>query len=96
LAAGGGLVVYKLLIEDRHAAGLIALPTRRGEILWNTAFDPSMKTWSPGIVLFAMLIRRAIERGETSFDLLRGQYDYKYRLGAADHPLHRLTFRPAA
>ncbi|HMB95774.1 MAG TPA: GNAT family N-acetyltransferase [Tepidisphaeraceae bacterium] len=96
LAASGGLVVYKLFIEDRHAASLIALPTRRGQILWNTAFDISMKSWSPGIVLFAMLIRRAIEHGETNFDLLRGQYDYKYRLGAADHPLHRLTFRPAA
>ena len=84
------------MIEDRHAAGMIALPTNRGQILWNTAFDSSMKAWSPGIVLFAMLIRRAIQNGESSFDLLRGQYDYKYRLGAADHPLHKVTFRPAA
>jgi CelD/BcsL family acetyltransferase involved in cellulose biosynthesis len=96
LAASGRLVLYKLMIENRHAAGLIALPTNQGQILWNTAFDPAMKQWSPGIVMFAMLIRRAIEQGHTVFDLLRGQYDYKYRLGAADHPLHTLTLRPAA
>jgi CelD/BcsL family acetyltransferase involved in cellulose biosynthesis len=55
-----------------------------------------MRAWSPGIVLFGMLIRRSIEQGHKVFDLLRGQYDYKYRLGATDHPLHTLTFRPAA
>jgi CelD/BcsL family acetyltransferase involved in cellulose biosynthesis len=96
LAASGGLVLYKLIIENKHAAGLIALPTRQGQILWNTTFDPEMRQWSPGIVLFAMLIRRAIEEGHTTFDLLRGQYEYKYRLGAADHPLRTLTLRPAA
>jgi CelD/BcsL family acetyltransferase involved in cellulose biosynthesis len=96
LAASGRLVVYKLMVQGQHAAGLIALPTNQGQILWNTAFDPAMKQWSPGIVLFAMLIRRAIEQGNTVFDLLRGQYDYKYRLGAADHPLRTLTLRPAA
>jgi CelD/BcsL family acetyltransferase involved in cellulose biosynthesis len=96
LAASGRLVVYKLMVQGQHAAGLIALPTNQGQILWNTAFDPAMKQWSPGIVLFARLIRRAIEQGNTVFDLLRGQYDYKYRLGAADHPLRTLTLRPAA
>jgi CelD/BcsL family acetyltransferase involved in cellulose biosynthesis len=96
MAASGKLVLYKLIIENKHAAGLIALPTQRGQILWNTTFDPGMKQWSPGIVMFAMLIRRAIEQGDTVFDLLRGQNDYKYRLGAADYPLRTITLRPAA
>lgn len=96
LAASGRLVLYKLIIENKHAAGIIALPTHNGQILWNTTFDPEMRQWSPGIVLFAMLIRRAIEQKHTTFDLLRGQYEYKYRLGAADHPLRTVTLRPAA
>jgi CelD/BcsL family acetyltransferase involved in cellulose biosynthesis len=96
LAASGRLVLYKLMIENRYAAGMIALPTHDGQILWNTAFDCTMKQWSPGIVLFGMLIRLGIEQGHQVFDLLRGQYDYKYRLGAADHPLRTLTLRPAA
>jgi CelD/BcsL family acetyltransferase involved in cellulose biosynthesis len=96
MAASGKLVLYKLIIENKHAAGLIALPTHRGQILWNTTFDPAMKQWSPGIVMFGMLIRRSIEQGHEVFDLLRGQYDYKYRLGAADHPLRTITLRPAA
>lgn len=96
LAASGRLVLYKLIIENKHAAGIIALPTQNGQILWNTTFDAEMRQWSPGIVLFGMLIRRAIEQGHSTFDLLRGQYEYKYRLGAADHPLRTVTLRPAA
>jgi len=96
LAASGRLVLYKLMIENHHAAGMVCLPTHDGQILWNTAFDPEMRQWSPGIVLFAMLIRHGIEQGHKTLDMLRGQYEYKYRLGALDHPLHTLTLRPAA
>jgi CelD/BcsL family acetyltransferase involved in cellulose biosynthesis len=55
-----------------------------------------MREWSPGIVLFAMVIRHSIEKGYRMHDMLRGQHDYKYRLGAKDHPLRKFTLRPAA
>jgi CelD/BcsL family acetyltransferase involved in cellulose biosynthesis len=92
LATQGRLVVYELRVENRLAAGMIALPSKNGLVLWNTGFDYSMKPWSPGIVLFGMLIRQSIEQGISTVDLLRGQYDYKYRLGAKDHPLLTATF----
>lgn len=94
LAASGRLVLHKLFLEDRLAAALIGLPTASGQILWNTAYDPAFKLWSPGIVLFAMVIRRSIEQGHKSIDLLRGQNDYKSRLGATEYALHSLTLRP--
>ena len=49
--------------------------------------------WSPGIVLFAMTMQRAIEQGATSFDLLRGQQRYNSELGAVDTPVYRVTLK---
>jgi CelD/BcsL family acetyltransferase involved in cellulose biosynthesis len=85
--------LYRLMIQDRHASGMIAFPAANREILWCGAFDPAMQEFSPGIVTFAMLIRQAIERGDNTMDLLRGDNEYKYRLGAEDHPLYRRTIQ---
>jgi CelD/BcsL family acetyltransferase involved in cellulose biosynthesis len=89
LARHGKLRVYRLMIHGRHAAGMIAFPMPHGEILWCGGFDPEMRQLSPGIVLFGMLIRQAIDRGEERLDLLRSPHDYKYRLGGVDYPLYR-------
>jgi len=35
-------------------------------------------------VLLTYIIRHAIEQGKTVFDFLRGNEDYKYRMGAQD------------
>ena len=62
--------------------------------MWAGGFDTECAKWSPGIVLFAMTIRAAIESGATYFDLLRGQSRYKSELGAVDRVLMRLTLKP--
>ncbi|HEX3356152.1 MAG TPA: GNAT family N-acetyltransferase [Tepidisphaeraceae bacterium] len=89
----GRIRVYRLTIQGRYASGMIAFPAAHGEILWCGAFDPAMHEFSPGIVTFAMLIRQAIERGDKVMDMLRGDNEYKYRLGAEDHPLYRRTIQ---
>ncbi len=45
---------------------------------------------SPGVALAAWTIRYAIEQGRTVFDFLRGDEEYKYRLGASDTRIYRL------
>jgi CelD/BcsL family acetyltransferase involved in cellulose biosynthesis len=45
---------------------------------------------SPGIVLLAYNIRHAVEAGYKIFDFLRGNEDYKYRLGGKDTRLFTL------
>lgn len=91
MAREGRIRVYHLLMNDQLAASLIAMPQKTSEILWCGAFDPAFKQFSPGITLFALVMQNAIERKLTHIDLLRGQHDYKYRLGAVDHPLHRIV-----
>lgn len=95
LAESGRLAICTLMMKDKPAARAIQLPTSAGLIGWNTTFDPSMREWSPGIVLLGMIIRHSIQKGYRVHDMLRGQNDYKYRLGAKDFPLRKLTLRAA-
>jgi len=64
--------------------------------LYNSGYDPEYSYLSPGIVLVAHLIREAIESGRSEFDFLRGEEDYKYRLGAKDSNIYRMIIRKMA
>lgn len=90
LARSGRLVVYQLFVEDHLAAGNIALVQQNRQLMFNGAINPAAARWSPGIVLWGMIIRRAIEQGQTSLDLLRGLSTYKHELGAVEYPLLQL------
>ncbi len=91
LIESGRLIVYQLFLQHKLAACVIALPTATHQILWCGAMDHDLAEWSPGIVLFGMVFREAIAKGQMKIDLLRGQYPYKYALGAKDVPMHRIT-----
>jgi CelD/BcsL family acetyltransferase involved in cellulose biosynthesis len=45
---------------------------------YQAGFDPSFHKYSPGLVLRAYVIRRAIVDGMKEIDLLKGAYDFKY------------------
>jgi len=54
-------------------------------MVYNSGLDPRfLQAYSPGIVLMGWLIQDAIERRCAVFDFLRGNEDYKYRLGGQD------------
>ena len=55
------------------------------------AFDRSLEHWSPGMVLVGEDIRLAIEAGCTGFDMLKGDYAYKYRFGATGRAVRRIA-----
>ncbi len=59
--------------------------------IYNSGFNPSHYELSPGWVLMAHLIRWAIDHGRTEVDFLRGDEDYKYRLGGVDRHIVHLT-----
>lgn len=63
--------------------------------LYNSAFERSYGALAPGMVLVGELIRIAGDEGCAVFDLLRGGEPYKYRFGASDRPLRRVTVVPA-
>jgi CelD/BcsL family acetyltransferase involved in cellulose biosynthesis len=75
----------------RKLAGTIGFRFEGTFFLYNSAFDRAYQAVSPGMVLVAEDIRIAIEGGCRAFDLLKGDYAYKYRFGAVPRPVKRLS-----
>jgi CelD/BcsL family acetyltransferase involved in cellulose biosynthesis len=60
-------------------------------LVYNSGLLPEESSHlSPGIVLLAYNIRDAIETNHTVFDFLRGDENYKYRMGAQDTKVFQL------
>ena len=91
----GRMRMHMLMLNETPGACIIEFPCTQGPLLYNSGFDPNQRQWSPGAVTFGMLIRDSIARGSQVVDFLRGREEYKYRLGAVDEPLYRLSLRIA-
>jgi CelD/BcsL family acetyltransferase involved in cellulose biosynthesis len=83
--------VHLLMVAGAPAAGTVSLVHGGEWGLYNSAFDQSLRQLAPGMVLVSELIRAAADEGCHVFDLLRGNEPYKYRFGAEDRVLRRLT-----
>ncbi|MEX0754130.1 MAG: GNAT family N-acetyltransferase [Actinomycetota bacterium] len=82
-----------LTIDGAKLAGTIGFRYGGRFLLYNSAFDHEHR-WSqlaPGMVLVAEDIRLAIDGGCDAFDLLKGDYAYKYRFGAVKRIVKRLV-----
>jgi CelD/BcsL family acetyltransferase involved in cellulose biosynthesis len=77
-------------LGDELAAGTIGFVHAGTYSLYNSAFDRRWQNLAPGMVLVAEDIRQAIAEGSRRFDLLKGDYPYKYRFGARPRAVRRL------
>jgi CelD/BcsL family acetyltransferase involved in cellulose biosynthesis len=78
-------------VGGERAAGTIGFTFKGTFFLYNSAFDRKWGNLAPGMVLVAEDIRLAIEEGCSAFDLLKGDYSYKYRFGAVPRVVKRLV-----
>lgn len=74
----------------RSIASAVSFVDDSGHYLYNTAYDPGYRESSPGVVLLAALIKAAIDARLRVFDFLKGDEQYKYRMGAEARPLYVL------
>ncbi|MEW6060168.1 MAG: GNAT family N-acetyltransferase [Actinomycetota bacterium] len=81
--------------DGQKIAGTIGFRFEGTYYLYNSAFDREWRRLSPGMVLVAEDIRIAIEAGCAGFDLLKGDYGYKYRFGAHPRRVKRIIARRA-
>ena len=81
------------LDEHHKLAGTIGFRFEGRYYLYNSAFDRAYQAVSPGMVLVAEDIRIAIEGGCAAFDMLKGDYAYKYRFGAEPRAVKRLVVK---
>lgn len=78
-------------VNGEKVAGTIGFRFEGTYSLYNSAFDREWQQLAPGMVLVAEDIRIAIEAGCSAFDLLKGDYAYKYRFGAYPRAVKRLV-----
>lgn len=87
----GTLQLLFTSVEGRRAAALFNFDYNNRIWVYNSGLDPAaFSALSPGVVLTATAIERAIELGRAEFDFLRGNEEYKYRFGAVDTNIYRL------
>lgn len=96
-AYAGERVVRVHLLDVAGAPGAATISLVHGGMwgLYNSAFDQQLSMLSPGMVLVTQLIQEAGDEQLATFDLLRGDEPYKYRFGAEDRMLRRLTIARA-
>ena len=89
----GNVHLSFLTVGGRRIASSIHFETRDALLYYNAGVSPDARELSPGVVLVERLARRALERGLTRFDFLRGDEPYKYEWGAVDEPVQRILVR---
>ncbi len=86
----GMLELAFLEINGRKIAAYMNFVFRKRIWIYNSGMDPLYASASPGWVLLAFLIRRAIEAGYQAFDFMRGDEPYKFQWGGVGEPIMRL------
>jgi CelD/BcsL family acetyltransferase involved in cellulose biosynthesis len=98
--APSGLVDLSFLsVGGRRIAAGVTFDDGDTVYYYNAGVDPDARELSPGVVMVACYVQRAIALGRTRLDFLRGNEPYKYEWGAADTPIERLLVQrtgPAA
>ena len=90
--AGGFLHLSFLEVQGVKAATYLSFDYCQKRLVFNSGLETTgFQSLSAGIVLVARMIEDAITRGYTEFDFLRGDEEYKYRLGAKDTWIYHLA-----
>lgn len=84
-AEAGWLSLTFLEVADEPVAAYVNFDYNNHIMVYNSGLNPDKATaLSPGILLLAYTIEHAIEEGREVFDYLRGDEQYKYRMGGQD------------
>jgi len=82
-----------LTVAGRRIAAGVHFETDDGYLYYNAGVDPDARDLSPGVLMVARYIERAIAAGKRRLDFLRGDEPYKYVWGAVDQPIQRILVR---
>jgi CelD/BcsL family acetyltransferase involved in cellulose biosynthesis len=92
--ADPGLVRLSFLtVGGRRIAAAVSVVDGDSVLYYNAGVDPDARDLSPGVVMVARLVERALADGRRRLDFLRGDESYKYEWGALDEPIQRLLVR---
>jgi CelD/BcsL family acetyltransferase involved in cellulose biosynthesis len=89
----GIVELHFLTVGGRRIAAGVTMVDAQTVYYYNAGVDPDARDLSPGVVMVAWYVKRAIERGARRLDFMRGNEPYKYAWGAVDEPIDRLLVR---
>ena len=75
-------VIHALMIGEKTISMCLGFEYRNRYLYYLSGFDPAYLRYGPGRCLLSKVIEEAHERGLKDVDLLRGDEEYKYHLGA--------------
>ncbi len=95
--APSGLVDLSFLsVSGRRISAGVTFDDGTAVYYYNAGVEPDARELSPGVVMVARYIQRAIEQGRSRIDFMRGNEPYKYEWGAVDEPIERLLVQRTA
>jgi len=81
-----------LKYEGKMIAATLSFLFKDEVLLYNSGFAAPYNNLSPGLILKAYTIKKAIEEGKKKYDFLRGGERYKYDLGGVKRNLYKISF----
>ncbi|MBA4386187.1 MAG: hypothetical protein C0410_15745, partial [Anaerolinea sp.] len=87
----GWLQLAFLKVDGENAAAYLNFDYLNRIWVYNSGLDRRFMEYSPGWVLLGHLLMWANENKRSAFDFLRGNEDYKYKFGAVDRFVCRVT-----
>ncbi|MCS6834703.1 MAG: GNAT family N-acetyltransferase [Anaerolineae bacterium] len=90
----GCLQLNFLTVNEEAVAAYLNFDYQGHILVYNSGLAPQRyANLSPGIVLLCYNIQHAIAQGRKTFDFLRGDENYKYRMGAKDTIIYNIRGR---
>ena len=80
----GFFKLFLMSIGDQYVSSSLCFDYNNQRLLYNSGNNHEFDYYSVGLLLHSFAIKDAIEHGMTYFDFLRGDEQYKYRLGGVD------------
>lgn len=91
MAELGQLQLFFLDMDGSTVATSLCFDYGGSRLLYNSGYDPEYAYYSVGLLLNAMCLKDAIDRGLTYFDFLRGPEPYKAHLGGQQRNLYQMV-----
>ncbi|MHC1781509.1 MAG: GNAT family N-acetyltransferase [Anaerolineaceae bacterium] len=89
----GCLQMAFLRVNGAKAAAYLSFDYLNRIWVYNSGISSEFKEFSPGWVLLGYLLKWANDNGRAEFDFMRGNEDYKYRFGAVDRFVVRVSLK---
>lgn len=89
----GWLQMAFFTLDGKKAAANMSFNFNDRLWLYNSGWEWEFREYSPGWILIAYLIEWANENGIKEFDFMRGDEPYKYKFGAIDRHIYRVTLK---